>query len=103
MACVRAASTPRRARPMSSRGSFSRQFDPDNLTWERVIRIVPAVLFALVLLAVAWKGFYTVKPYQQAVVLRFGKKAATVGPGLHFMIPFVDEALRVSTEENSLR
>jgi membrane protease subunit HflK len=54
-------------------------------------------------LVLAWKGMYTVKAHEQAVVLRFGKKLSIEGPGLHFMIPFVDNVVRVSTEEQSLR
>lgn len=61
------------------------------------------VLF-VVLVMVAWKGFYTVRENENAVVLRFGKYHATTPPGFHFCIPFVDEVLTVNvTEERRLR
>lgn len=61
------------------------------------------VLF-VVLVMVAWKGFYTVRENENAVVLRFGKFHATTSPGFHFCIPFVDEVLTVNvTEERRLR
>ncbi len=46
---------------------------------------------------------YTVKPYEQAVVLRFGKYHATTMPGLHFKVPLVDQVMKVSVEEHGLR
>jgi membrane protease subunit HflK len=46
---------------------------------------------------------YTVKPYEQAVVLRFGKYHSTTLPGLHFKIPMVDRVMKVSVEEHGLR
>ena len=46
---------------------------------------------------------YTVKPYEQAVVLRFGKYHATTMPGLHFKVPIVDQVMKVSVEEHGLR
>ena len=46
---------------------------------------------------------YTVKPYEQAVVLRFGKYHATTMPGLHFKAPLVDQVMKVSVEEHGLR
>ncbi len=88
---------------MASRGFGGRQFEPQDVPWEQIVRWAPAALLSLVLIAVAWRGFYTVKPHEQAVVLRFGKQLTMTGPGLHFMVPFVDSAIRVSTEENSLR
>jgi modulator of FtsH protease HflK len=48
-------------------------------------------------------AFYTVAPYEQAVVLRFGKYQSTASPGLHFKAPLADKVLKVSVEERSLR
>jgi membrane protease subunit HflK len=64
---------------------------------------VPFISVIVLGMVLAWKGLYTVKAHEQAVVLRFGKKLAIEGPGLHFMIPFVDSVVRVSTEEHSMR
>lgn len=60
------------------------------------------VIFAGLL--IVWKGFYTVRENENAVVLRFGKYHTTTTPGFHFCIPFVDEPLVVNvTEERRLR
>jgi membrane protease subunit HflK len=88
---------------MSSRGGFGRQFDSRDISWKQIVRWAIMAFGPLLLIVIAWKGFYTVKAHEQAVVLRFGKKNLTTGPGLHFMVPFVDQCIRVSTEENSLR
>ena len=48
----------------------------------------------------AQSTFFTVKPGETALVARFGKLDRTVGPGLHFQIPFgIDHVEKVSTEE----
>jgi len=57
----------------------------------------------LILLYVAWSGIYTVQAHEKAVVFRFGKYHNTVEPGLRFCIPLVDEVIKVSVEEHSLR
>lgn len=88
---------------MAARDFRGGQFDPDDFPWEKVLPAVPLVLLLLLGLSLAWKGFYTVAPHEQAVVLRFGKHHATIGPGLHFMIPLVDEAVSVSVEERRIR
>ena len=76
---------------------------PNEIPWERILKVAPLVLLLGFILPVAWKGFYTVQPHEQAVVLRFGKHHATTGPGLHFMIPLADRAVPVSVEEHRLR
>ena len=63
-----------------------------------------AVVFVLVaVLVIGSKSIYTVQPNEVAVVLRFGKPVATVGNGLHFCIPLVDEVLTVDTRERTIR
>jgi membrane protease subunit HflK len=88
---------------MAVRGHDVGLFDPDEIPWERIVKIAPVVLLLLLLLPLTWKSFYTVQPHEQAVLLRFGEHHATTGPGLHFMIPLVDRAVPVSVEENRLR
>src|SRR5437867_9874227 len=81
---------------MAARGFGVRGFDPDEVSWDRISRSVPVFAALVVGLILAWKGFYTVKPHEQAVILRFGEKHTVEGPGLHFMMPFVDKPVRVS-------
>lgn len=70
---------------------------------DRILIALPVVLVVVVLLYLVWKSVYTVEPHEKAVVLRFGKYHATVDPGLQFCIPLVDEVIKVSVEEHSLR
>ena len=53
-------------------------------------------------------SFFTVKANQEAVILRFGKYNETVGPGLHFKLPVIDNVLsgevkRIYNEEFGFR
>ncbi len=52
---------------------------------------------------IAWSGCFTVKEYEQAVVLRFGKYNRTVGPGLQFKFPGMEERILVDVSEKSMR
>ncbi len=66
--------------------------------WARTGIIVPiAVVIAVI--ALAGTGFFIVNPTEDAVVTRFGKYLATVGPGAHFKIPFgIDRSYNVPTK-----
>lgn len=54
------------------------KFQPKNLL---------VILAPIVLLVIAYTSFYTVKPEEEAVVLRFGKYVKTAGSGLNFKLP----------------
>ena len=71
--------------------------------WSSALLRGPAIILVLALAYVIFQGFYTVAPYEEAVVLRFGKYVATQGPGLHFKIPLVDRAVHVNVAEHSMR
>ncbi|MCB0334565.1 MAG: FtsH protease activity modulator HflK [Bdellovibrionales bacterium] len=43
-------------------------------------------------------AFYTVQPEEEAVVTFFGRYDRTTSPGLHFKIPFVEQATRIKTK-----
>lgn len=65
------------------------------------IAIVILLAFAIYLVS---DGFYTVDAHERAVVLRFGKfRPPVVEPGLRFKIPIVDDVIKVSVAENSMR
>ncbi len=57
-------------------------------------------LLVLVLLAanVLYNSFYTIEPGEKGVVLRLGKYVKTSEPGLNFMIPLVDDVIKVNVE-----
>ena len=58
----------------------------------------PMVRTALAVLVLAMLSYYQVAPYEQAVVLRFGKHVATAGPGPKLKIPLIDQVYKVPTE-----
>lgn len=78
-------------------------FERRDVSWERAVRGGPLILAILLVLFIIWSGIFTLKAYEQAVVLRFGKLSHVVGPGLHFMVPLVDRAVKVSVEEHTVR
>ena len=53
--------------------------------------------FTFVLLAAAtlYQGIKVVAENQRMVVFRFGKLWSTLGPGLHFILPFYDKGILV--------
>jgi len=55
-----------------------------------------AVVLGLVALA---KGARIVAQYEKGLIQRLGKYRATVGSGLHIIIPFIDEMIRVDMRE----
>jgi membrane protease subunit HflK len=56
--------------------------------------LVVAALLAL------FSMYYQIAPYEQGVVLRFGKHVGNVGPGPHLKLPFgITQVLRVETEK----
>ena len=51
------------------------------------------LILALIVVAVGWQSFFVVSEIQRGLVLQFGKVVRTdVQPGLHFKLPFVQEA-----------
>lgn len=53
---------------------------------------------AILLLVVAFESYYQIAPYEEGVVLRFGKYTGTTGPGPHLKIPFVDDVYPVPVQ-----
>lgn len=61
-----------------------------------IVLLVVLILFALIL---ASTSFFIVDQTENAVITRFGKYATTLGPGLHFKIPFgIDKSYNVPTK-----
>ena len=59
---------------------------------------VLVVILVIVLIQVTYSSFYTIKPGERGVVLRFGKYSRTAPPGLNFKIPLVDTVTKVDIE-----
>jgi len=56
------------------------------------------IILAIVLFQVVNASYYTIKPGERGVVLRFGKYSKTAPPGLNFKIPLVDTVTKVDIE-----
>jgi membrane protease subunit HflK len=54
-----------------------------------------SVALVILTLSLLSASFFTIKPNEKGVVLRFGKFQRTVDPGLHFKVPMVDEVVKV--------
>lgn len=57
-------------------------------------RIAAGILAALVLIFL-WSTWFTVQAEETGIIQRFGAVARTVGPGLHFKLPFGIETVRL--------
>lgn len=53
---------------------------------------------AVCLVLVFWMTYYTVRPYERAVLTRFGQLTAVEGEGLHFKIPLVSQVTYIRTD-----
>jgi modulator of FtsH protease HflK len=70
----------------------------------RQVAIGLASILSLMLVGYLFaSGVYSVAAHEQAVVFRFGKYLTTVGPGLHFKFPWIDQRFIVDQGERSLR
>jgi len=58
--------------------------------------ILVVILVGLIgCIAMAIKGFYRVEQYQKMLVFKWGEYVETRGAGLHFVIPFMNEVIRI--------
>lgn len=57
-----------------------------------------AIAIAVLLIQGAFSCFYTIKPGEVGLVLRFGQYTRTTQPGLHFKIPYAEELTKVDVE-----
>jgi len=55
------------------------------------IRWVGPLIGGIVLLLLAWRGFYEVNPGEVGVVRTFGQETAQTQPGLHFVVPVAQQ------------
>lgn len=66
-------------------------------------RFIIGGVVALLVIGLSYASFFQVEPDEQALVLRFGapiggEDPEIFGPGLHFKLPFIDEAYIVPVE-----
>lgn len=56
---------------------------------------------AIVVLLLLIKSFYTVDPAERGVVMRFGAFKDITQPGPHFLVPFIDQVIKVDVDQIS--
>ena len=59
------------------------------------IALIIGVLFVV---NIVYSSFYTIQPGERGVVLRLGKYNKTASPGLNFMVPMIDQVVKVDIE-----
>ncbi|OOZ35738.1 FtsH protease activity modulator HflK [Solemya velesiana gill symbiont] len=62
---------------------------------------IGALVMVGLVLFLAFKSFYTVEPAERGVILRFGEYKNITQPGPHFLIPVVDEVIKVNVDQIS--
>lgn len=62
--------------------------------------IIGLVVVGVVVL-LAFQSFYTVAPAERGVVLRFGAYHEVTQPGLNFLVPVVDDVIKVNVDQIS--
>jgi membrane protease subunit HflK len=75
---------------------FSNQEMPPVL--KKILQNIKSVITVVIVLIVAWSGFFQVGPEEAGVITRFGKYTQTVMPGLNFKIPFFEQVYKVPVE-----
>jgi membrane protease subunit HflK len=56
------------------------------------------IVLIIIVVQVVYSSFYTIKPGEKGVVLRFGKYSKTASPGLNFKVPLMDSLVKVDIE-----
>jgi membrane protease subunit HflK len=79
-----------------SENQFSNQEMPPVL--QKIFQNLKTVITVVIVLIVAWSGFFQVGPEEAGVITRFGKYTKTVMPGLNFKIPFIEHVYKVPVE-----
>lgn len=60
---------------------------------------LPVIILAILILIMAFTSWFTIGPEEVGVILRFGKYARTMEPGLNFKIPFgVEKVYKVPVQ-----
>lgn len=56
------------------------------------------VLMVIIVIVLAWSGFFQVEPEEVGIITRFGKYTRRVEPGLNFKIPVIEKITKVPVE-----
>ena len=80
-----------------------RNLDVNDFSPKQFAVLFVAFTVCFFIIYIVWNGFFTVKEYEQSVVMRFGKYNRTVGSGLQFKFPGIEERVLVDVSEKSMR
>lgn len=84
----------------SGKGPFD--FDASRMPKINIPKFAPknviGILAALFAAVVLFSSVYQIQPDENGVVLRFGRFTDVTNPGLHFLIPFVEQVIKVPVE-----
>lgn len=69
------------------------------MTLRQIISIAFAALIALMIAIVAFGSWFTIDQGQRGVLLTNGAYTETVGPGLHFKMPWFQSVVKLSTQQ----
>lgn len=62
-------------------------------------KFFPIIIVLVIVIFIVFSGLFIVDQTEEGVVLRFGKYNRTLGPGLHFKIPFgIEKSYKVPTQ-----
>ena len=84
-------------------------FKFDKIQFDPLKKYMIPIAIVIGVIILGYSSVFTVKANQEAAMLRFGKYTETVGPGLHFKLPFgidkvyVGEVKRIYNEEFGYR
>ncbi len=87
----------------------SPEFKFDKIQFDPFKKYIVPIAIVIGIIILGYSSVFTVKANQEAAILRFGKYMETVGPGLHFKLPFgidkvyAGEVKRIYNEEFGYR
>lgn len=85
------------------------EFRFDKIQLDPFKKYIIPIAFVIGIIIIGYSTVFTVKANEEAAILRFGKYTETVGPGLHFKLPFgidrvyAGEIKRIYNEEFGYR
>lgn len=76
------------------------QYDNLNLSPEaqKILKHWRSILIGLLVLILAWSGFFQIGPEEVGIITRFGKYTRKLEPGLNFKVPFIEKIAKVPVE-----
>ena len=84
----------------SGKGPFD--FDTSQIPRINIPKFSPkglgAIVLGLIAIVTLYSAVYQIEPDEAGVVLQFGRFDGVTGPGLHFLVPFVQTVIKVPVE-----